>query len=369
MEQIKLFLERVIGLTGLSSDYIPMVRYAILVIAAFLLAWLTGWLCRKFVVPMVQKITGKTDATWDDVIFSRKVLDSASRILPAIVIWGLLPLVFFEYPKVEEIVYRLTAIYFVVMTVRTTIVFIDSFKELDNGTRSTRRQYLYSVCGVLKILMIFVAVIVVIAIVVDKDPSTLFAGLGAASAILMLAFQDTIKGLVAGIRLTSNEMLHVGDWITVPSAGANGKVEEITLTTVKVRNFDNTIITVSPQALVDGSFQNWKGMVENVGRKAVRKVFFDFRSITVDEDGVVNLTRYRQHMEQWLSKHPSVVHENIIMVHQLDATPTGLPVEFVFWVNKQDALSFEHAISDIMEYAYAEAPVFGLVVYQQFPNQ
>ena len=224
MEQIKFFLERVIGLTGLSSDYVPMVRYAILVVAAFLLAWLTGWLCRKFVVPVVQKITGKTDATWDDVIFSRKVLNSASRILPAIVIWGLLPLVFFEYPKVAELVGRLTAIYFVVMTVRTTIVFIDSFKELDNGTRSTRRQYLYSVCGVLKILMIFVAVIVVIAIVVDKDPSTLFAGLGAASAILMLAFQDTIKGLVAGIRLTSNEMLHVGDLITVPSAGANGKV-------------------------------------------------------------------------------------------------------------------------------------------------
>ena len=189
------------------------------------------------------------------------------------------------------------------------------------------------------------------------------------SAILMLAFQDTIKGLVAGIRLTSNDMVSVGDRITVPAAGADGIVEEIRLTTVKVRNFDNTIITVSPQTLVDGSFQNWKGMKENQGRKAVRKVFIDFRSIAIDDDGVVNLTRYREHMEQWLKEHPKVLGDKIIMVHQLDATPTGLPVEFVFWLTEQDALPFEHLISEIMEHAYAEAAVFGLTIYQQFPEQ
>jgi len=146
-------------------------------------------------------------------------------------------------------------------------------------------------------------------------------------------------------------------------------VEEIRLTTVKVRNFDNTIITVSPQTLVDGSFQNWKGMKENQGRKAVRKVFIDFRSISIDDDGVVNLTRYREHMEHWLQEHPKVLTDKIIMVHQLDATPTGLPVEFVFWLTEQDALPFEHLISEIMEHAYAEAPVFGLTIYQQFQKQ
>ena len=369
MEQIKVFLERLIGLTGLSSDYVPMVRYAILVVAAFLLAWLTGWFFQRYVVPVVLKITDKTEAEWDNVIFSRKVLNSACRILPAIVIWALLPLVFFEYPKVEEIVYRLTAIYFVIMTVKTTIVFIDSFKELGNGTRSARRQYLYSVCGVLKILMIFIAVIVVIAIVVDKDPSTLFAGLGAASAILMLAFQDTIKGLVAGIRLASNDMLHVGDWITVPSAGANGKVEEITLTTVKVRNFDNTIVTVSPQALVDGSFQNWQGMIENEGRKQVRKVYFDFHSLEVGDDDVANITKYRQHIEQWLKQHPKVVGEKPILVRQAEATQAGCCVEFMFWLKAQNALDYEHDTSDIMEYIFAKASDYSLRIYQQFPGQ
>jgi miniconductance mechanosensitive channel len=217
--------------------------------------------------------------------------------------------------------------------------------------------------------MIFVAVIVVIAIVVDKDPSTLFAGLGAASAILMLAFQDTIKGLVAGIRLTSNEMLHVGDWITVPSAGANGKVEEITLTTVKVRNFDNTIITVSPQALVDGSFQNWQGMMANEGRRQVRKVYFDFRSLKVDDDDVANITKYRQHIEQWLKQHPKVVAGKPILVRQAEATQAGCCVEFMFWLKAQNALDYEHDTSDIMEYIFAKASDYSLRIYQQFPGQ
>ena len=297
------------------------------------------------------------------------ILTVVCLIVPAALAWNFLPSVLKDFPRVYEVVHRVTAIYVTIVATWLLISFANSFRRLGEQRALSHQQYINSFISVLKIILIFIAIIIIISILLKKDPSTLFAGLGAASAILMLAFQDTIKGLVAGIRLTSNNMLAVGDRITVPGAGADGIVEEIKLTTVKVRNFDNTIITVSPQALVDGSFQNWKGMVENVGRKAVRKVFFDFRSITVDEDGVVNLTRYRQHMEQWLSEHPSIVHETIIMVHQLDATPTGLPVEFVFWVNKQDALSFEHAISEIMEYAYAEAPVFGLVVYQQFPNQ
>ena len=369
METIKTGLERLIGLTGLTGDYIPMVRYVILVVVAFLLAWLAGWLCRRLFVPLLTKVTRKTEAKWDDVIFSEKVLTSACRIIPAIVIWALLPLVFFEYPKVAEVVGRLTAIYFTVMTVRTIIVFIDSFKLLEHEPRSSKRQYIYSICGVLKILMVFIAAIVVVAIIVDKDPSTLLAGLGAASAIIMLAFQDTIKGLVAGIRLASNDMLHIGDWITVPAAGANGRVEEITLTTVKVRNFDNTIVTVSPQALVDGSFQNWQGMLENEGRKQVRQVYFDFRSLKVDDDGVANITKYRQHIEEWLKKYPKVVADKPVLVRQAEAAQAGCCVEFMFWLKAQNVLDYEHDTSDIMEYIFAKSGDYGLRIYQQFPEQ
>jgi miniconductance mechanosensitive channel len=370
MEGIRVYLEQLIGMMGVGGDYVPMVRYGILVILAFALAWLAGWVCRRFLVPVVLKITRRTDAKWDDVLFSRRVLLSASHIVPAIVVWTLLPLVFYEYPRVEDIVGRLTAIFFTVMAVRTVIVFIDSFKLLESGTRSSRQQYLYSICGVLKILMIFISAIVVIAIIINKNPTTLFAGLGAASAILMLAFQDTIKGLVAGIRLTANDMLHIGDWITEPKSGANGKVEEITLTMVKVRNFDNTVITLSPQALVDGSFQNWQGMMESEGRKQVKRVYFDFRSIVVerpDDESVptTNITRFRHHMEQWLSQNPKVVSGKSPLVKQAE-TPqaSGCCLEFMFWLKAKDALAYEHDTSDIMEYIYGAASEYGLTIYQ-----
>lgn len=370
MEIIKVYLEKMISLTGLTGEYVSLVRYAILVVLAFLLAWLAGWLCRKLVVPLLMRVTRKTEVAWDDVLFNERLLISASHIIPAIVIWALLPLVFYEYPQVEDIVGRLTAIYFTIMAVRTIIVFIDSFKRLENGNRSTRLQYLYTLCSVLKILMIFISVIVVVAIIINKSPATLFAGLGAASAILMLAFQDTIKGLVAGIRLTSNEMLHVGDWITVPSAGANGKVEEISLTMVKVRNFDNTIVTVTPQMLVDGSFQNWQGMVENEGRKQVRKVYYDFRSLKVEDDGVANITKFRQHIEQWLKTNPKVIGEKNPLVKQTEAPqPSGCCLEFVFWLHAKELMDFEHDTSDIMEYIYAKGADYGLRIYQQFPEQ
>jgi len=367
MEVIKIYLEKMISLTGLTGEYVSLMRYLILVILAFLLAWLAGWLCRKLLVPLLLKVAHKTDAKWDDMIFNEKVLASASRIVPAIVVWLLLPHVFYEYPHVEDFVGRFTAIYFAFMTVRTVIEFINSFQRLASGPRSSRLQYIYTLCSVLKILMIFVCVIVVVAIIIDKSPATLFAGLGAASAILMLAFQDTIKGLVAGIRLTSNDMLHIGDWITVHSAGANGKVEEISLTMVKIRNFDNTIVTVTPQMLVDGAFQNWQGMIENEGRKQVRKVYYDFRSLKVDEDGVANITKFRQHIEQWLKENPKVIGEKNPLVKLSEAPqPSGCCVEFSFWLHAKDKFVYEHDTSDIMEYIYAKGADYGLRIYQQY---
>lgn len=369
METITSYVEQLVVLCGATGNAVTYASHAVLVAVALLMAVIAGLVCRKIITPLILKVTARTEARWDDALFNERVLLSASSVVPAVIIWAVLPMTFYEFPTLREVLSRLLAIYITVAAGRTLTVFIDSLRLLEDERRTARQQYLYTFCGVLRIIVIFIAAIVIVAIIVNKDPSTLFAGLGAASAVLMLAFQDTIKGLVAGIRLTSNDMVKLGDRITVPSAGADGIVEEITLTTVKVRNFDNTIVTVTPQTLVDGSFQNWKGMAENEGRKAVRKVYLDFRSLTLGDDGVPNLTRYREHMEQWLAQNEKVMAGNIIMVHQLDATPTGLPVEFVFWLKAQDALNFEHGISEVMEYAYAAAADFGLRIYQQFPVQ
>ena len=369
MEEIQLWVEQLVRDCGITGDAVSIVTHTILVILAILLAAFSGWICRKAIIPVVLKLTAKTEAKWDDALFNERVLKTACSIVPAIVIWLVLPWTFYDFPSVRELLARLTAIYITVMSTRTVIVFIDSFKLLENGPRSARGQYIYSVCSVLKIIFIFIAIIVVIAIVVDKDPSTLFAGLGAASAILMLAFQDTIKGLVAGIRLTNNDMVHIGDWITVASASVNGRVEDISLTTVKVRNFDNTIVTVSPQTLVDGSFQNWLGMEQNAGRKQSRMVYFDFRSIHLDDDGVANITKFRQHIEQWLRENPKVIAEKNPLVRQADASQGGCCLEFTFWLYSQAWADFEHDTADIMEYIFAASAEYGLTIYQQFPEQ
>lgn len=388
MENIRIFVEELISLTGLSGSAVPVLRHVLLVLIAILLAVLAGLLCRRIIVPIVRRLTAHTDARWDDVLFGEKVLISACHIVPAIVIWQLLPLVFYQYPVVRELLTRATAIYITVMTVRLVLVFISAVKELEGDERSARQQYLYSFMGVVRIVIIFVAVIIVVAIVLDRDPMKLFAGLGATSAVLMLVFQDTIKGLVAGIRLTSNDMLHKGDWITVPKAGANGIVEDMSLTTVKIRNFDNTMVTVTPQSLVDDSFQNWNGMQQGEGRRVNRTVHYDFRSIRVVDEalrkqlidkkyfkagevktGMVNMTLYRQYLAAWLSHHPLVNPDMTLMVRQMDPTPEGLPVEFYFFLKEKEWVPYENQMAEIMEHIYAVTPDFGLQIYQMFPHQ
>ena len=370
MAKIQIFIEQLLASWGIATGTVSLVAHVVMVLVAIVVAALVYCLCRRVLMPLLLKLTAKTEARWDDVILNERVLKAVCRIVPAIVVWQLLPWTFFDFPVVREVLTRLTAIYITVMSVLAVTSLIDSLKLLDDGTqRSARHQYLYTLCGVLKIIIIFIAVIVVVAIAINKNPSTLFAGLGAASAVLMLVFQDTIKGLVAGIRLTSNHMVSIGDWITVASAGANGRVEEITLTTVKVRNFDNTIVTVTPQMLVDGSFQNWKGMEQNEGRKQQRRVYFDFRSIKLDDDHVANITKFRLHIEKWLADNPHVLPSKAPLVRQAEASQAGCCLEFTFWLKDQAWADFEHHTADIMEYIFAAASRFGLTIYQQFPEQ
>ena len=388
MESIKIWVENLISMMGITGDSIPVIRHILLVLAAIILSALAGFICKKVLVPVILKLTAKTEAKWDDVLFNEQVLVSACHIVPAIVIWQLLPLVFYQFPVVRELLTRITAIYIVVMSVKTALVFLDAIKKLEGERRSNKQQYLYSFIGVVRLLLMFIAAIIVVAIIIDRDPIKLFAGLGATSAVLMLVFQDTIKGLVAGIRLTSNDMLHKGDWITVPKAGANGIVEEMTLTTVKIRNFDNTIVTVTPQTLVDDSFQNWIGMQKSQGRRVNRRVYYDFRGIRIVDDDLrdqlinkkyfkegdikpndVNMTLYRHYVEDYLRHHPKVNADMMLMVRQLEATQSGLPVEFYFFLKEKSWVEYEHQLAEIMDYIYAITPDFGLLVYEQYPFQ
>lgn len=388
MDTIKIYVEELIRLCGISGSAVPIARHALLVLVAVLLAWMAGVLCRRIFVPLIHKLTSHTNNQWDEVLLNDNVLVTACRIIPAIVIWQLLPLVFYQYPAVREVLTRFTAIYIVVMSVRLFITFLTSVTQLELSRSSSVRQYINTFCGVIKILVIFLAVIIVVAILFDKNPMSLIAGLGATSAILMLVFKDTIEGLVAGIRLTSNDMVKKGDWITVPSTPADGIVEEISLTTVKVRNFDNTTVTVPPLTLVNGSFQNWRSMQRGAGRRVKRLLFVDFRSVkiltdeqknalavngyfTTDElkGEVINVALFRTYIEKYLSSRKEVNEKMTLIVRQIEATQCGLPLEVLFFIKNDKQINYEHALADIIEHIYAYTNTFGLTIYQQYPEQ
>ena len=388
MDTIKIYVEELIRLCGISGSAVPIVRHALLVLVAVLLAWMAGVLCRRIFVPLIHKLTSRTNNQWDEVLLNDNVLVTACRIIPAIVIWQLLPLVFYQYPAVREVLTRFTAIYIVVMSVRLFITFLTSITQLELSRSSSVRQYINTFCGVIKILVIFLAVIIVVAILFDKNPMSLIAGLGATSAILMLVFKDTIEGLVAGIRLTSNDMVKKGDWITVPSTPADGIVEEISLTTVKVRNFDNTTVTVPPLTLVNGSFQNWRSMQRGAGRQVKRLLFVDFRSVKILTDEqknalavngyfttnelkgeVINVALFRTYIEKYLSSRKEVNEKMTLIVRQIEATQCGLPLEVLFFIKNDKQINYEHTLADIIEHIYAYTNAFGLTIYQQYPEQ
>lgn len=386
MEIIITFIENLLLSLGLEGTTVAIVRYVLMIVIAFLLAGLSGYICRKFIVPLIIKLTSKTNTEWDTVLFDRTVLYTACNIVPAIVIWKLLPKVFFQYPLAEDILLRLTAIYIAINTTRLVLQIVDRLRFLRKQEGNASSQYLRSFLGVLRIIVIFIAAIIVVSILFKKNPMTLLAGLGATSAILMLVFKDTIEGLVAGIRLTSNEMVHVGDWITVPGTPVDGNVVDITLTTVKVRQFDKTYTTVSPLTLVNGSFKNWKGMQDSGMRQVVKKIYFDVRSIRLLNDEtrqnltsksmvapkemegeVVNIGLFRHYIETYLKKRDDVNKSATLLIHQLEATQNGLPIELIFFLNTTNGIEYEKKISDILEHIYAYANEFGLQIYEGLP--
>lgn len=385
MEIIITFIENLLLSLGLEGTTVAIVRYVLMIVIAFLLAGLSGYICRKFIVPLIIKLTSKTNTEWDTVLFDRTVLYTACNIVPAVVIWELLPKVFFQYPLAEDILLRLTAIYIAINATRLVLQIVDRLRFLRKQEGNASSQYLRSFLGVLRIIVFFIAAIIVVSILFKKNPMTLLAGLGATSAILMLVFKDTIEGLVAGIRLTSNQMVHVGDWITVPGTPVDGNVVDITLTTVKVRQFDNTYTTVSPLTLVNGSFKNWKGMQDSGMRQVVKKIYFDVRSIQLLNDKtrqnltnknmaapkemegeVVNIGLFRYYIETYLRKRDDVNKSATLMVRQLEATQNGLPIELYFFLNTTEWVNYEQKTSDILEHIYAYANEFGLQIYEGF---
>ena len=382
METIRLFVERLIVACGISGISVPIVRHIVLALVVVIVAYLSFVIGRQLIL-FLTKIVMKKGTQWNPLL-----LLSVSRIIPAIVVRALMPLVFYQYPWVRLSLSRATAVYITVMATLAAVALLNSFEGNEGQNLTATQQYFKSFRGVLKIVIFFLGAIVAIALLIGRSPMTLIAGLGATSAVLMLVFKDTISGLVAGIQLTSNNMVRKGDWITVPNSAVDGVVEEITLTTVKVRNFDHTIVTVTPQTLVSDSFQNWMGMQKSDGRRVKRKAFYDFRHIKLATDDLkkqlvekgyftanelqgeqVNMALYRQYVERMLAQDGRVNHHLSCLVRQLEATSSGLPLEFYFFLSDKEWVAYEHQVADLMEKIYALAADFDVLIYQTTPQQ
>lgn len=376
-------LEELLTQYGLGQESISITQRIIWIAAILLIAYLTDLICRKVIVPAIKKVVATTKATWDDYLFSHKVLDSVCHIIPSIVIYILLPFAFYDVPSWLSFLMKISQVYIIATTLKLICVFLSALYELSNQHEQLKDRPLKGVYQMLKIIAIFVGTIGIISVLIDKSPIALFAGLGAAATVLMLVFKDTIVGLVAGVQLSANDMLRPGDWIVMEKSGANGVVTEVTLTTIKVRNWDNTITTIPPYTLVSDSFQNWRGMQESDGRRIKRSINIDMRSvrfcapeelknyvangwITPEEatPETINLGVFRKYLENYLRQHPLVNTNMTLMVRQLQPTPQGLPIELYFFSANKNWVPYEQLQADIFDYVLAVLPQFGLRIFQ-----
>ena len=360
------------------------IYWVVAVISIALVVYLVDVLYRRLFVPLVRKITRRTQSTWDDMLFNDTLLRDVSRLFPPILVAVFMPVAFAEGHPLLEFLLKVNTIYLVTMVAKLMCSFLSTLYELSNRQDRFRNHPLKGIYQMLKIVVICVALIIIVSVLVDKNPRNVLAALGASAAVLMLVFKDTIMGLVAGVQLSANDMLRPGDWISMPKYGADGDVLEVTLTTVKVQNWDKTITTIPPYALVSDSFQNWRGMRESGGRRVKRSVYIDMRSISFcteeqmtefeskgwlegierEDKFVVNLHVFRNYLEGYLRHHHRVNQDMMIMVRQLQPTAQGLPLELYFFSDGTDWVPYENLQAEVFEHVFAVLPTFGLRVFQ-----
>ena len=368
---------------GLGEEKSLLVFRVCAVLGIYLIAIIVDRVCRKLIVPLIHKFTAKTESDWDNYLLSDDVLKNICNLIPPIAVYISLPLIFGDN-SIPSFVFKLCWIYITVVCVKLACAFISSIYSITSEHEKLKSHTLKGFYQMIKLVVICIGIIIVISTLIDKNPIAILTGLGAGTAILMLVFQDTIKGLVAGIQLMANDMLRPGDWITMPKYGADGDVLEVNLTTVKVQNWDKTITTVPPYALVNDSFQNWRGMFDIGGRRVKRSINIDMNTVrfcTDDEmadfmqqpwmegfeatgNKVVNLYIFRHYIEYYLRHHPKVNQELILTVRQLQPTAQGMPIELYFFSASTAWLKYEHLQAEVFDHVLAMLNIFGLKVFQ-----
>ncbi len=378
-DSLKLLLAQ--NITGQYQDVIidTIVLIAIAVVAV------CGYYTAKGLLNLLERIVKRTPTEWDDDLLNARFFRSVAQLAPALLVSWLLPNFFNDKTVLHHWTNVLTSFYIVWAVVHMVNV---TLSNLYHTLARRPNMKSYAVKGVFqmgKLVTICLGVIVGLSILIGKTPLSIITAIGASAAVLMLVFRDTILGLVASVQMTANEMVHRGDWIIAPKYDINGEVLDVSLTTVKVLNWDNSISTIPPYSLVSDSFRNYQAMRDSGGRRVDRSILIDLntvRFLTVEElsdltaDGfldaieipsdkrIINLTLLRRYLESYLKKAPEVIKNMLFMVRELEPTATGVPLQIYFFTPVVEWKKFEHIQSDVMDYLYATVRRFGLGMFQ-----
>jgi miniconductance mechanosensitive channel len=391
---------------GLSYSLSTFLSTIALVVIVLLLSWLSNIIAKAIILQVVTRVVKKTTNTWDDVFLEQKVFTRLSHFAPALVIWFMAAWALKTYPTWLVVVHRMTYIYMVVIGMVVINSFIEAWHEIYKTLPIAKHRHIKGYVQLLKIFVVVFTALIIVSVVFSTNISSLIYGLGAMAAVLILVFKDTLLGLVASIQLSADKMLKVGDWISIPRRDVDGTVTDITLNTVKVQNFDKTIITVPTYSLVNDSFQNWRGMEESGIRQVKRSLFIDVKSIRfIDTDlrekfnnvpelrdfiaaaensslsagrgsdknespffnysQITNLGVFRFYAEAYLKKHPGVDNEQTIIMRHKPLEGLGLPLQLNLFTKNNQFVPYENIQSEIFEHLLAIMSEFGLKVFQQ----
>ncbi len=391
---------------GLAEGDATIVAALVAVASVGLLSLLAYLMAKRILLRLVNVAARRTKTTWDDAFVEAGLFSRLAHLVPALIIYVAVPVVLIDYPRVVSTVLTGTSVYMALVGMTVFDALLSGGQQMYGTFEIARRFSIRTIVQIVRVAVYFVVGVAVLAILLGKSPVVFFSGLGAFTAVLLLIFKDTLLGFVAGIQLTANNMVREGDWIEMPAQNADGNVLDVSLTTVKVQNWDKTITTIPTYALVAEPFKNWRGMDESGGRRIKRAVSLDVTSIKfcdaemlerfkkfefiseyvarkleevsahnrerqVDESLLINgrhLTNvgtFRAYLQHYLRNHPRVHQDMTFLVRQLALTDHGLPIEIYVFSNDQAWVSYEAIQADIFDHVLAVLPLFDLRPFQR----
>lgn len=398
---IKNFLFRL----GLPHGIVEQIDPFIYLVFVLIIGWVIQWVAHWILVYFVKKVLKYRKIRILSIFLEKKMLRKITWLLFPLFVITLLPFAIDPASRFLHITDKICWIYFVIVLIDSGNTFLDSlFGSLSDKTE-LRNRPMKGFMQILQVLVVFIGVIIIISILLDKSPINLITGLGAFAAVLMLIFKDSILGFVSGVLLSQNDMIRIGDWIELDSMGVNGVVFDISLNVVKVQNFDNTTVTVPPYTLISNSFVNWRGMSDSGGRRIMRSYVIDVDNIqfctpeyleemkkidlisdyitrkqaeqasgkvenTANSSGLVNgtietnLGLFRAYLTLYLQQHKFVSNDLTLMVRTLEPAANGLPLQVYCFSSNKDWVSYESIQAEIMEHFAAVLPKFGLYPFQ-----